>query len=162
MSHLDLDAIQRFLRARQTEQEREATLEHLRECPTCRMAVREEQRFSRLLALADDPLEGLDATPTQRRVVAELRGPRRARFGLLSAALLATVGGYLGGRLWPVSEAVEAPSAANPRLRALEIEFVRSRADYDYYLKHRKLVDDIEFLESLQRLLHDAQAAESP
>lgn len=55
MDHLDLEQIQRFLKAKLSGEARTRIRQHLSGCPACRQAVNDERRFAHLLELADLP-----------------------------------------------------------------------------------------------------------
>lgn len=100
MNHLELDEIQRFLRARMPDDERARVVEHLRTCRDCYRAVEDEKRFSNILALDELPDEPVDVGKVVERVVYPERRVFRLRAAFSAFLFLAAlVGGFSVGRV---------------------------------------------------------------
>jgi anti-sigma factor RsiW len=117
MTHLDVELIQRFLKARVTPEERAAVLKHVGYCAACRAALEDERRFGKLLQLADLPALPPPAATRVLERVQKAHAKRRWGQFVLQAGLIAggaAAGYFVGALLRPAAPARPVQDANAP------------------------------------------------
>ncbi|MGE3182483.1 MAG: anti-sigma factor [Phycisphaerae bacterium] len=156
MDHLDLDQIQRFLRARLPENEQAAIVRHLRSCEDCFRAVEDERRFSNLLALDILPDVEVDVQQLVNKVSRRKRG-RRLPWVLAAIALFVAAGsgGFVTGR-WMTNAQIRIDTSPIPGVPVdLEAEVAANMDAVRLIRSNYELVRDVAMLRTFHQLLEE-------